>query len=116
MDKKTAIRDYLKEYHTGRDNAIFSRELEKIFSLDGRNIRRNISKLRRAGWPICSDQNGYYYASNQHEINATICRLNMLVTMISNSRTGLLYASTLTEVDNPDQTDIHTVSQANHSI
>ena len=97
MDKRTAICNYLKKYHTGRDNAVYSRELERLFSLDGRTLRRKISSLRQDGHPICSDETGYYYAENQKEINATIYRLNTLVTRISNARTGMLYASVMTD-------------------
>lgn len=97
MDNRTAICNYLKKYHTGRDNAVYSRELERLFSLDGRALRRKISSLRQDGHPICSDETGYYYAENQKEINATICRLNTLVTRISNARTGMLYASVMTD-------------------
>ena len=97
MDKRTAICNCLKKYHTGKDNAVYSRELERLFSLDGRTLRRKISSLRQDGHPICSDESGYYYAENQREINATICRLNTLVTRISNARTGMLYASVMTD-------------------
>ena len=61
--------------------------------MTGRTLRRKISRLRQDGYPICSDENGYYYAESQSEINATVCRLNMLVTKISNARTGMLHAS-----------------------
>ena len=97
MDKRTAICNYLKKYHTGKENAVFSRELERLFSMDGRTLRRKISSLRQDGHPICSDETGYYYAENQKEINATICRLNTLVTRISNARTGMLSASVMTD-------------------
>ena len=97
MDKRTAICKYLKKYHTGKENAVFSRELEHLFSMDGRTLRRKISSLRQDGHPICSDETGYYYAESQKEINATICRLNTLVTKISNARTGMLYASVLSD-------------------
>lgn len=92
MDKKTAICEFLKDFHTGKEKAICSKEMQRIFSLDGRNIRRKISKLRQEGYPICSDETGYYYADSQAEINATVGRLNGLVTSVSNARTGLLYA------------------------
>lgn len=95
MDKRTAICEYLKKHHTGKDKAIYSRELERIFSLDGRTLRRKISSLRQDGFPICSDETGYYYAETQAEINETVCRLNALVLRISNARTGMLYASVL---------------------
>lgn len=93
MDKKTAICEFLKEFHTGRDKAICSKELQRIFSLDGRNIRRKVSKLRQEGYPICSDETGYYYADSQAEINATVGRLNELVVSVSKARTGLLCAT-----------------------
>lgn len=69
MDKKKAICEYLRKNHIGKENAIHSKELEKLFLLDGRNIRRKISALRQDGFPICSDETGYYYADNQKEIN-----------------------------------------------
>ena len=93
MDRQSALCAYLRKYHTGKAHAVHSRELERLFSLNGRTLRRKISRLRQDGYPICSDENGYYYAENQSEINATVCRLNMLVTKISNVRTGMLHAS-----------------------
>ena len=97
MDKQTAICEYLKKYHTGKSKAVYSRELQRLFCIDGRNLRRKISNLRREGVPICSDETGYYYADNQKEINATVCRMNELVTTVSNARTGLLFASVLSD-------------------
>ena len=93
MDKKTAICQYLKKNHTGGDRAVYSRELQRLFSIDGRSLRRRINSLRQDGYPICSDARGYYYADSQEEINDTVCRLNQMVTKVSNARTGLLYAS-----------------------
>lgn len=95
MDKGTAICNYLKKNHTGKANAAHSKELERLFDLNGRNLRRKISALRQNGYPICSDECGYYYADNQKEINATVSRLNELVLKISNARTGLMYSSVL---------------------
>ncbi len=92
MNYKEEILEYLKDHHKGTDNAVFSKELEQHFSLDGRSVRRIISKLRQEGNPICSGPKGYYYAVSQREINETIARLNELVTGVSNARTGLLYS------------------------
>lgn len=97
MDKQTAICHYLKKYHVGRGNAVYSRELQRLFSLDGRTLRRKVNNLRQDGFPICSDENGYYYAQNQREINATVSRLGSHITKVSNARTGMLYASILGE-------------------
>ncbi len=95
MDRQSALCAYLRKHHTGKARAVHSSELERLFSLTGRTLRRRISRLRQDGYPVCSDENGYYYAENQNEINATVCRLNMLVTKISNARTGMLYASVI---------------------
>ena len=69
MDKNTALCVYLKKYHTGKEKAVPSTELEQLFSLNGRNLRRKINRLRQDGVPICSDRSGYYFASNQEEVN-----------------------------------------------
>ena len=95
MDKRTAICEHLQKNHTGKAKAVHSEELERLFCIDGRNLRRKISALRQEGHPICSDDTGYYYADNQREINATVTRLNELVMKISNARTGLMYSSVL---------------------
>ena len=99
MDKRTAICEYLRKNHTGREKAVYSRELQRLFCIDGRNLRRKISSLRQDGFPICSDENGYYYADSQKEINDTVARLNELVTKVSIARTGLLYSSVLSAED-----------------
>ena len=93
MNKKEAIYEYLSRHHIGEQNAVCSKELQRLISLDGRDLRRKINSLRQDGVAICSGPMGYYYAASQKEINKTVCRLNGLVTTISNARTGLLYAS-----------------------
>ena len=75
MDKNAALCVYLKKYHTGKEKAVPSTELEQLFSLNGRNLRRKINRLRQDGVPICSDRSGYYFAANQEEVNATVFRL-----------------------------------------
>ena len=94
--EKTAeerLLDYLKLNHTGKERAVSSKDLERLFSMDGRTIRRKINHIRQDGKPVCSGQNGYYYAESQEDINETVRRLNDLVTGISNARTGLLFAT-----------------------
>lgn len=93
MDRAMAICRYLHKYHTGRERAVHSNELQELFDLNPRTLRRHVNRLRQEGFPICSDETGYYYADNQQEINNTVCRLNGLLTKVSNARTGLLYAS-----------------------
>ena len=79
MNQKTDVLNYLKGNHRGEEQAVSSKELEQLFSLEGRSVRRIISALRQEGHPICSSQKGYYYAASQQEINETIARLNEFV-------------------------------------
>ena len=99
MDKRTAICEYLKKHHTGKSKAVYSRELQRLFCIDGRNLRRKISSLRREGVPICSDETGYYYAGNHSEINDTVSRMNEMIKTVSNAKTGLLLASYIFDRD-----------------
>ena len=70
---KIILLNYLKDRHTGEENAVFSRELEYMLDMSGRDIRRVISALRKDGAPICSDYHkGYYYAEKQSELERTL--------------------------------------------
>lgn len=90
MDKLSEVCEYLKRNHTGKQNAVHSKELERRFSMTGRSLRRRIFKLRQDGHPICASEDGYYYAEKQSEINETVGWLDELVAKISNSREGLI--------------------------
>lgn len=97
MEKEEEIYDYLRKNHTGKDNAVHSCDLEDLFGLSGRGIRRKVSSLRQNGYPVCSDRTGYYCAQTQREINDTVARLNEFVTKLANARTGLLGAEVCRE-------------------
>ena len=67
------IADYLSR---GRENAITRRELERLTNLDGRSVRLLIERERRAGTPICSDnQNGYYLPCCKSEKDAFVASM-----------------------------------------
>lgn len=89
-ERDKAILNYLKKNHKGRCKAVHSKELESRFDICGRSLRRTVGKLRRNHYPICSSDSGYFYGSNQTEINETVCWLDELVINISGARTGLL--------------------------
>ena len=96
LTKTELISEFIKTYHKGRENAVKSKELERIFNIDGRSVRRFIHTMRKKGVPICSDSSvGYFYATTQDEINETIAFLNGIITKMSNAKSGLLNASLL---------------------
>lgn len=86
------ILQYLKWHHTGRENAIPSHRLESRFRISGRKLRDHINTLRCAGHPICSDENGYYYAQDEQELMATIRQLTSRIGNIAGAKNGLVRA------------------------
>ena len=53
----------------GRENAVPLQQIVKLSGLDNRTARRMIEIERRAGIPICSDnQSGYYLAADAAEL------------------------------------------------
>ena len=68
MNKRVLIEVFLREYHMGEERAVHSKDLEALFFISGRALRRCIKQLREEEIPICSSKNGYYYAKDQAEI------------------------------------------------
>ena len=87
---RTNILNYLKKEHKGKENAVFSKELEELCGIGDRDVRRHISALRKEGKPICSDfHKGYYYADSQDDVNDTVLGLSDYVSGLLESVTGL---------------------------
>lgn len=62
--------EWLKEYHSGKENAVTAKKMSQWGS--GVDIRSMVHDLRIQGFPICSDNDGYYYATTADELDATI--------------------------------------------
>ena len=91
-----AFCEYLEKYHKGSNSPVSSKTLEAVFHLKGTEIRKLVNSLRCKGEPICSDYYGYYYAANQHELNATIAQLSSRINQITKARDGLVNRPALT--------------------
>lgn len=89
-DMEEAFCEYLERNFRGANNPVSSKTLETVFHVKGTEIRRMVNSLRCKGEPICSDLDGYYFADNQYEINATIAQLSSRIQKIANARDGLL--------------------------
>ena len=84
---------YLRHNHVGKKRAVHCSELGRLMKISGRSIRRRIAALRRNGYPICSDECGYFYADTDDEVDRTAKRLKTLETTIATAREGLLTSS-----------------------
>lgn len=87
--EKEWLAEYLRRYHFGQFNATTSRELELSFGIKGIEVRHLVNQLRREGIPIASSGNGYFYASTDQEVRATIAHLTRRISGISAAIRGL---------------------------
>gem|GEM_PF-741501 len=92
---------YLKEHHQGMNKAAQSKTVEKRFHVSGRNIRNIMHTLRCEGNPICSDENGYYYATTKQELMGSIRQLDSRISKIKQARDGL--ESTISNIEKANE-------------
>ena len=71
----TTFEKFMKDEHTGKENAIKSKTLESLFRCKGKEIRHMVNELRCLGVPICSCSQGYFYSTNASDIRDTISHL-----------------------------------------
>lgn len=67
---------WLQEYHSGRARSVNARQLTNWGN--PRDIRFLVHNLRTAGYPICSGQEGYFYAETESEVLECLSLLNSL--------------------------------------
>lgn len=60
---------------TGEENAIKQDELARITGYNTREIRLIMNSLRRANYPICSGNHGYFKARNKKDLDRTTDRM-----------------------------------------
>lgn len=82
--------EYLKENHQGKERAVSSSCLQKRLSISSRTIRKIVNQLRNDGVPICSDENGYYYAGDKEEVLNSIYQMTSRIREIARAKNGLV--------------------------
>ena len=83
---------YIKEYHTGISKAVPSTYLQSRFCISSRTVRKLVNQLRTDGNPICSGDNGYYYAADRKELLASIGQMTSRIREIAKAKRGLVKA------------------------
>ena len=66
------IVNYLKKNCLSRAKAISGGDLSRMFGCNKRELRNKINFLRCQGNPICSGNEGYWYAGSKEDIADTI--------------------------------------------
>ena len=93
MNNEQKLYEYLVKHHTGIDNAVHSRKLEKKFGICPRTVRKYINILRKSGYPVCSDGTGYWIAKDPKEAMKNAKRLGDFANEVNNAKTGLAVAA-----------------------
>lgn len=88
-----ALLKFLKKHHTGKENAITSKQLGLKFKLDRGIICRYVSVLRRNGIPICSCNSGYFFPDSYSEVLETVSRFNKYRTTLAVTGADMIRAS-----------------------
>ncbi len=81
---------YIKEYHQGKEKAVSSAYLQSRFSISSRTVRKIVNQLRNDGNPICSDENGYYYATDKGEVLNSVYQMTSRIKEIAKAKNGLV--------------------------
>lgn len=92
---KKEFLEYLSFGHCGQQNAVTSKELERLFNIKGSTVRQLVNMLRCEGNPICSDSFGYYYAETELELKHSIGHLHSRAMNIIKARNGLIQSQEL---------------------
>ena len=80
---------YMQKEHSGKANAVKSKVIEARFHCKGAEVRRMVNELRCKGVPICSSNQGYYYATSNEEIQETIAHLEGRIKKIRAAQDGI---------------------------
>ena len=89
VDINERLLNYLRNNHRGAGKAIQSKSLALRLQISGRKIRDVVNTLRCEGYPICSDDGGYYYAANRQDVMRSIRQLNSRIEKIAEAKDGL---------------------------
>ena len=84
--------NYIKKFHTGKEKAVSSTYLQSRFCISSRTVRKLVNQLRNDGNPICSGDNGYYYAADRKELLASIGQMTSRIREIAKAKRGLVKA------------------------
>lgn len=80
---------YMRIQHKGKVNAVKSKEIEAAFHCKGAEVRRMVNDLRCKGVPICSCNEGYYYAESDQDVCFTIAHLYGRIKKMQAAKQGM---------------------------
>lgn len=76
--RQEQLLNYLGKSCRGRANRVSGRKLEQMLGIGKSQLQKQVNQLRQQGYPIGSDEHGYYYAVNAGEVCATAVRLRKM--------------------------------------
>lgn len=76
--RQKQLLDYLERNCRGRTNRASGGELEQVLGIRKSQLQKQVNQLRQRGYPVGSDEQGYYYAVTAGEVCATAARLRKI--------------------------------------
>lgn len=79
--------NWLRLHHSGKENSVYAKDMKQFGN--AREIRFLVHELRTQGIPICSGNDGYYFAKNAQEVKQTLNFLESIEEDLSKAIKGL---------------------------
>ena len=89
LAKKDTVMWLLAENHCGSHNAIKATDIKSKVGVSAVELRSIVNALRQEEIPICSDENGYYFAGSVSDVRSTINHLDARIKGIKKATYGL---------------------------
>ena len=87
--------------YSSKDNLIDSNQLSKYFDITRTEVRQIINNARSEGIPICSNRWGYYFSTDDEDVQKTVKSLNGRVHANNKAIAGMsAYVGNKTYYDN----------------
>lgn len=92
MSTKQSALEFLRENHTGAENAITGHKLCGALGMTSALMRKTIGELRAEEHPIASDRNGYFFATRPEEIEDIVSYMDERISEMIAAKEGLARA------------------------
>lgn len=84
-----ALLGLLKSCALGEHKAIKAKVITALTGINAREIRLLVHEMRINGYPVCSGNDGYFYASTSDELEKTIRRMRRQIIGTKMALSGL---------------------------
>lgn len=93
------VNDVLSKLRFGKENAIHQTELSAALGVSASTLKKTIQGLRKGGFAIIGDTDGYYMAETREEVRRFVGSMSKHAASRFGSISGIKKAAGLNEID-----------------